>query len=173
LKFRARIGPEGERTREIEIASDGRVRELALDGVSARFDAVPVAPSRWSLLGPGGAQVEASASREPDGTMRVQIGPFVYRYELLDELTARALAATGGASARRGGDLRAAIPGRVLRILVAEGEHVEAGRTLLVLEAMKMENEVRAPRGGRIRAIDVAAGQAVGTGDVLVRFAED
>jgi biotin carboxyl carrier protein len=173
MKFRARLGASGERAREIEIADDGRMRELALDGVSSLYDSVAVAPSRWSLIGPDGAQAEVSVGREADGTMRVQIGAFVFRFEFLDELTARALAATGGGSSRRAADLRAAIPGRVLRVLVGEGDHVEPGQTLVVLEAMKMENEVRAPRAGRIQAIDVSGGQAVGAGDVLVRFAED
>jgi biotin carboxyl carrier protein len=53
---------------------------------------------------------------------------------------------------------------------VAPGDEVTLGQSLLVLEAMKMENEVRSPRAGRIRSIEVTSGQAVGGGDLLVRF---
>jgi pyruvate carboxylase subunit B len=157
----------------VEAAENGRSRELALDGTSSRYDAAALGDGRWSLIAEDGAHAEVSVGREADGTVRVQIGPDVLRFELADELTARALAATGKGGSRRTGDVRAAIPGRVLRVLVAEGDTVEEGTTLLVLEAMKMENEVRARHAGRVRAVDVAAGQAVATGDVLVRFADD
>ncbi len=160
LKFRARFLEDGERTREVEITDDPRRPYVSLDGETATFDVVQTGPGRYSLIGTDGAQSEASVKREPDGSLRVQTGPSALRFELLDELTARALAAAGKGSARRAADL-------------AEGDLVEAGQTLLVLEAMKMENEVRAPRAGRVRAVDVVAGQAVGTGDVLVRFTDE
>jgi biotin carboxyl carrier protein len=53
------------------------------------------------------------------------------------------------------------MPGRVVRVLVSQGEHVERGSPLLVLEAMKMENEVRAPQAGAVTSIFVQAGSAV------------
>ena len=62
------------------------------------------------------------------------------------------------------------MPGRVLRVLVAPGEKVAQGQPLLVLEAMKMENEVKSPRDGVIASVEVSAGKAVSAGDVLVRF---
>jgi biotin carboxyl carrier protein len=172
MKYRARFADE-EKAREVEITDDTREPYLALDGVPAVYDVVHLGPGRYSLIAPDGRHAEASVRRAEDGSLRVQVGAEVRSVELLDELTARALAAAGKGRARHASDLKAAIPGRVLRVLVAEGEVVEAGKTLVVLEAMKMENEVRAPRAGRIRAIDVAAGQAVGAGDVLVRFSDD
>ena len=173
MKFQARFGNGEERTRAVEIADDTRAPFIALDGTPASFDVVQLGPGRYSLVGPDGAHAEVTVRREEGGGLRVQIGSRVLEFELLDELTARALDAAGRGRARHAADLKAAIPGRVLRILVAEGDVVEVGKTLLVLEAMKMENEVRSPRAGRIRAIDVAAGQAVGAGDVLIRFADD
>jgi biotin carboxyl carrier protein len=65
-------------------------------------------------------------------------------------------------------DLRAAMPGRVTRVKVAVGDAVVKGQGLLVVEAMKMENEVRAPREGRVVAVGVIPGQAVETGALLV-----
>jgi biotin carboxyl carrier protein len=65
-------------------------------------------------------------------------------------------------------EVRAQIPGRVVSVLVAEGDVVEAGQPLLSVEAMKMENEVRAPRPGTIGRVAVSAGERVELGDELV-----
>jgi acetyl-CoA/propionyl-CoA carboxylase, biotin carboxylase, biotin carboxyl carrier protein len=64
--------------------------------------------------------------------------------------------------------LRAQIPGRVVRLWVTDGEQVEAGQRLLAVEAMKMENEIRAPHGGTVRGLRVAIGQTVERGDELL-----
>ena len=63
------------------------------------------------------------------------------------------------------------MPGVVIKILVKEGQQVAAGDVLLVLEAMKMENEIRSDRSGTISSINIAEGQQVQTGDPLVSFA--
>jgi biotin carboxyl carrier protein len=67
-------------------------------------------------------------------------------------------------------EIRSTLPGLVVAINVAEGADVEAGEPLLTIEAMKMQNEVRAPRAGRIGLVAVAAGQPVATGVLLVRL---
>jgi pyruvate carboxylase subunit B len=59
------------------------------------------------------------------------------------------------------------MPGKVLKVLVAEGDAVEKGRPLLVLEAMKMEHEIRAPKDGTVKKLFFAAGDMVGLGDPL------
>jgi biotin carboxyl carrier protein len=61
----------------------------------------------------------------------------------------------------------APMPGKIVRVLVALGQEVSAGQGLVVMEAMKMENELRAPRGGRVRELGVTEGQAVETGALL------
>lgn len=66
------------------------------------------------------------------------------------------------------GDLTSPMPGKVLEVLVAEGDEVEAGARLMVLEAMKMESPVRSPHAGRVTHVHVAAGDSVGAGDPLV-----
>ena len=67
--------------------------------------------------------------------------------------------------------LTAQIPGRVTKVWVAAGQEVEAGERLLAVEAMKMENELRAPRAGRIETVHVAPGQTVERNDPLVSLA--
>jgi len=60
------------------------------------------------------------------------------------------------------------MPGRVVRTLVAVGDEVEEGQALIVIEAMKMQNELKSPKTGRVGKIAVDVGDAVGSGDVLV-----
>lgn len=67
-------------------------------------------------------------------------------------------------------DVKAPMPGLVLRILVKEGDHVEVNDGLMVIEAMKMENEIRAQEKGTIKKINIKEGQAVDKGSVLLRL---
>ncbi len=176
MKYRARFGDGAQgasRSRTVEITGDGAVPTVQVDGEPIAFDVATLADGSFSIIGPDGRHVQATVHREPDGTMRVNAGNAVYLFEFLDELTARALETAGKRGGRKSSDVKAPIPGRVLRVLVQPGETVEAGKPLLVLEAMKMENEVRAPRDGTIASIEVAAGQAVGAGELLARFAPE
>jgi biotin carboxyl carrier protein len=68
------------------------------------------------------------------------------------------------------GRLKAPIPGQITQVMVAPGAAVEVGQPLLVLEAMKMENEIRAPRAGRVAAIRVTPGQRVLLDEVLIEI---
>jgi hypothetical protein len=73
-------------------------------------------------------------------------------------------AGAGGAGAKKGVRVRAQMPGKILRIHVQPGGTVEKGQSLLVMEAMKMENEIRASQAGTVKQIKVSEGQAVETG---------
>lgn len=70
------------------------------------------------------------------------------------------------------GSLTASMPGQVRQVLVAEGDSVARGQTLIVLEAMKMEIRVAAPRAGRVARVQVSEGQVVDRGQVLIEMAE-
>ena len=67
-------------------------------------------------------------------------------------------------------DVKATLPGLIVVVETSEGSEVAAGEPLLTIEAMKMQNEVRAPRAGRVTAIAVAAGETVATGQLLLRI---
>jgi biotin carboxyl carrier protein len=84
----------------------------------------------------------------------------------------RLLAEAEVASATRGGPLevRATLPGLVVAIAAPDGAEVAEGDPLLIIEAMKMQNEVRAPRAGRVASVAVVPGQAVATGQLLLRM---
>jgi biotin carboxyl carrier protein len=60
------------------------------------------------------------------------------------------------------------MPGRVVRVLVVAGDEVEEGQGVVVIEAMKMQNELKSPKAGRVARVGVAVGETVGSGDVLV-----
>ena len=82
----------------------------------------------------------------------------------------RAKAVRAGAGAETGGDLRSPMPGRVRRSFAREGERVGRGQVLLVLEAMKMEHAIRAPRDGVVRAVHVREGDLVEAGVELAEI---
>lgn len=77
-----------------------------------------------------------------------------------------------GAKSLRPGALRAQMPGKVVKILVKEGQKVQTGETLLVLEAMKMENEIRAGLGGIVEKIHVTEGEILESGVLMVEMGE-
>lgn len=68
------------------------------------------------------------------------------------------------------GRVKAPIPGQIVRVFVEPGQSVEPGQPLLVLEAMKMENEILAPRAGLVAALNVASGQGVALGELLLEI---
>lgn len=114
---------------------------------------------------------------EPDveGRRTVEVVVDGWRFELIVEDDARAelrerASRDRGAVAGAGGplEIRAIIPGRVASVAVNMGDRVEAGQTLLAVEAMKMQNELRAPRSGTVLRVPATAGATVEVGDVLV-----
>jgi acetyl-CoA/propionyl-CoA carboxylase, biotin carboxylase, biotin carboxyl carrier protein len=82
----------------------------------------------------------------------------------------RAAASSGGGGAGTG-EVTVPMQGTIVKVLVAEGDTVEAGQTVCVLEAMKMENNISADRAGTVRDVKVSPGQSVGSGDVVVVIA--
>jgi biotin carboxyl carrier protein len=110
-----------------------------------------------------------------DGRQRREIVVDGWRFEVEVEQEQRArlrerAAGVGGRAASGGGrlEIRAMIPGKVVTVDVEAGAQVEAGQRLLVLEAMKMQNEVRAERAGTVERVDATEGQTVELGDLLV-----
>ncbi len=111
--------------------------------------------------------LSASAEDRSEGRTRLEVVVGGWRFEVSVESAARAelrdRAARDAAIHHRAADLtlRAQIPGRVVRLWVADGEQVEAGQRLLAIEAMKMENEIRAPHAGTVVRLKVEVGALV------------
>ena len=157
------------RSVSIERASQGRFR-VTVDGRAHDVDAVRTGAWGLSLLLDGAHAV----SRD------VQVAPAGGTGELLVRLDGRTIPAvvngnrTGHAAAEPGSHAHgeqsvvAPMPGRVVRVLVAPGDSVTARQGVVVIEAMKMENELRAPKPGRVKDVAVEAGASVEAGRVLV-----
>ena len=136
-----------------------------------------VAPADLAPPTGPGADVRVLPRRSGDaeaGIVRaeVTVDGWVLGVAVTSAARADLIARAGQGAGRRGPSgsevVRARIPGRVVRVWVAEGDTVEAGSRLLAIEAMKMENEVRSPRAGTVSGIRVNAGQAVELGDELL-----
>ncbi|MEW6057407.1 MAG: acetyl-CoA carboxylase biotin carboxyl carrier protein subunit [Bdellovibrionota bacterium] len=86
-------------------------------------------------------------------------------------LASRGAASTVAKAGRRGQRaLKSSMPGKVLKILCAKGDAIEQGQPLLIIEAMKMENEIRSPQAGIVEEIPVQVGQKIETGELLVKI---
>jgi biotin carboxyl carrier protein len=106
-------------------------------------------------------------------TIEVVVDGWRFELEVEDarraELRERATRDRGPALGAAGPlEIRAIIPGRVAAVAVAQGDAVAAGQTLLVVEAMKMQNELRAPRDGTVASVAVGVGDTIDLGDMLV-----
>ena len=144
---------------------DGRYRLTIGDDVWD-VDARLTAQGIYSLLIGGVSYVADVVDRE--GTCVVDVGGEAYEV-LVEEQTSWIIRTKGGAAgAAHGQTLTAPLPGKITHIAVQPGDRVAAGDTLVVIEAMKMENEFKAAAAGTVAEVRVAAGQAVNPGDVLV-----
>jgi pyruvate carboxylase subunit B len=155
---------------EVEVDLDGDV--VAVDGIrsTAHLNEVEGTPVRMVTIGDEVHRVVArrGASR---GRYTLWLDGFRYEVEALDERT-RAIRALSGAGNEASGPapLLAPMPGMIVRISVAVGESVQAGQGLIVMEAMKMENELRAATAGTVKAILAREGTAVEKGALLLEL---
>jgi len=101
-----------------------------------------------------------------DGRLKLQTGSHEFQAQVLDLRAWRGRRA-GAAELEGRQQIVAPMPGKVIRLLVKAGDEVEAGQGLLVVEAMKMQNEIRSPKKGKVVRLEAAEGQAVNAGDAL------
>jgi biotin carboxyl carrier protein len=146
---------------------DGRFR-VVIDGAEHEVDAVALRPGTWSLI-IGGRSFMVDLDRRRGG-IAASVGAGEVMLGVEDALRKRLASAAGARAPARGESIRAPIAGKVVKVVVAVGDQVAPGGPVIVLEAMKMENELAAERGGTVSAIHRAAGQAVDTGDLLVEL---
>ena len=162
MKFEAEIGGE---TIPIEITGEGGRYRVAIGDEVSEVDARQAAEGIWSIL--VGSASHVVGLSEEDGVSLVEVEGERYRIRVEEE--SRYIIRTRGGKAGAGGQvLKAPMPGKVVLVEVEVGQPVAAGDGLIVLEAMKMENEFKASAPGTVKEIRVAAGQAVNPGDVLV-----
>jgi acetyl/propionyl-CoA carboxylase alpha subunit len=156
------IGIDGKHYRlELE-QTEGRWN-CRVDGRVVEVDAVLARPNVISLR-IGNKAYEIKCERV-SGDLHLWVGSQRFGAEIRDPRSLRSRArATDDHGPRK---LTAPMPGKVVRLLVAQGAEIESGAGVLVVEAMKMQNEVKSPKKGTVQKILVAEGAAVNAGDIL------
>jgi biotin carboxyl carrier protein len=170
VRVLARIG---DRELALEVTREGVTYHVTIEGRSAPAVVEGHGPLRAVTL--DDQTVETAAWRSAaagdaargESTWDVVAGGRLHAVRLIDPLR------SGGRGEDAGHDggpieVRAVMPGKIVALLAAEGDSVEAGQGLLVVEAMKMENEITAPRAGRMSSIKVKQGEAVESGALLL-----
>jgi biotin carboxyl carrier protein len=154
----------GSRIREVDIRRDGRRLIGTLDGRPVEADAVEVSPGVYSIL-MDDAAIEVLVETAAAGLTVVVGGRRLpVRVEDPRQWQGRR---SGGVEAEGRQQVVAPMPGKVVRVLVQQGEKIEAGRGVVVVEAMKMQNEIRSPKTGTVERLSVMEGQSVSAGDVV------
>ncbi|HEX9944904.1 MAG TPA: biotin/lipoyl-containing protein [Thermoanaerobaculia bacterium] len=156
----------GEREERVRVRRDDGGYEIAIGDRAYRVDADAARAGLHSLR-IDGAQHEVAVRRQGEGVYWVSTAHGSGPVEVADPLAHLASQASGGKGGKRRQRVNAYMPGRVVTLLVQEGQEVAAGQGVLVLEAMKMENEIRAEHDGTVTKIHVQPGQAVETGNPL------
>ena len=162
MKFNVRIG-QARREVGIDRLPGGKFR-FQLDGKEISADIVEIPPNGYSIL-IGAAAFEIHVSPAPDGLL-VRCDGQEFHIVVEDPRSWRRGGSVFEAEGRQ--QVIAPMPGKVVRVLIAAGDEVQTKQGLVVVEAMKMQNEIRAPKHGKVARIFVKEGQAVSAGEPLV-----
>jgi biotin carboxyl carrier protein len=149
---------------EIDIQKDG---SLLVNGEPREVDFLALGPSLYSLLTQNLSY--ELVVEERGSQIEVLMRGKLYSGHVLDE-RAQLMASRRGGFAPESGEIsiKAPMPGLVVALPVHEGQEVRAGQTVVILESMKMQNELKTPRDGTVQRVSVQAGQSVEQNKVLV-----
>ncbi len=149
---------------EVDIRNDGSVW---VNGKTREVDFLALGPALYSII-MDTIQHEVVVEGAED-SVEVLLNGRLYTGTVLDERSQLMKSRRGGLEADSGEvTIRAPMPGLIAAVLCAEGDAVEAGQTLVILESMKMQNELKAPRAGTVQRVSVAANQTVEQRKVLI-----
>ena len=159
----------GSRETKVKIRREDDLYEVTIGERAYRVEAATARAGSQSLrsLRIDGAQHEVAVRHRGEGIYWVSTGQRAGAVEVSEPRPALATQTRAAKGGRRRQTVKAYMPGRVVTLLVAEGGEVTAGQGVLVLEAMKMENEIRAEHDGTVTRIHVQPGQAVDNGTPL------
>ena len=162
MKFHVEING---RQRTVELERDDAAWRISLDGQAVDADAIEIAPNIFSIL-LNGKSYEIRVTPTPAGALTLQTGRHEFTAEVTDPRAWRGRR-HGALEAEGRQQILAPMPGKIVRVLVQAGAKVEAGQGLLVVEAMKMQNEIRSPKSGTVERLLVKEGQRVNAGEAL------
>jgi biotin carboxyl carrier protein len=153
------------KTHQVELTRGEKTWICKVDGKEMEVDAELTARDILSVL-VGGKSYEIKRERSLQGELHMVIGSARYAVDVQDPRSLRTRRAIAGVDAGPQ-KLKAPMPGKIVRVLVAEKDEVKAGQGIIVMEAMKMQNEMKSPKDGIVEKILAAEGSAVNAGDTL------
>ena len=166
MKFEVQLGAgDAKKQRVVELERQGGGYRVVLDEKRVNADALLIAPNTISIL-LDGQSFEIHVAPGPDGTLKLQCGPHEFAAEVVDPRAWRGRR-HGAVEAEGRQPITAPMPGKVIRLLIKAGDEVEAGQGVVVVEAMKMQNEIRSPKKGKVERVLAKEGQTVNAGDIL------
>ena len=161
------IAKLGEQSYTVEIEENGKsVYRVSVDGNEFLVDGKKTGRTNFSLIVDNRSfEIEVDNT---DDEYRVLVDGRNYRIHLVDERRVRVGAAQSGQQLQGRQMVSVPMPGKIIAVLVAVGDAVEKGQGLVIVEAMKMENEVRSPISGEVKEIKVKPGDTVEGSALLV-----
>ncbi len=164
MAFIARLG---EKTYTVEIEETGKsLYRVAVDGSEFLVDGKKTGLTNYSLIVDNRSfEIEVDISEDE---YRVLVDGRSYHIDLLDERRMRVGGLQSAIQLQGRQNVSVPMPGKVIAVLVSEGDAVERGQGLVIVEAMKMENEVRCPINGEVKEVRVKPGDALEAGAILV-----
>ncbi len=166
MKLNAEI--EGEKL-ALEVRREGERVFAEVGGQRYELEARAVGEGEYLLIRDGRVyecRVGAASGESRHGELSVALGANEYGVTLTDPKHLRGARAAAGHDAGRA-QITSPMPGKVVRVLVSKGQEVDAGAGVVVVEAMKMQNELKSPKSGAVAEIRVEAGATVSAGEVL------
>jgi biotin carboxyl carrier protein len=156
---------DGERTIQVEVAESRGKLELRFNGEILACDSARIAAGHYSIVLDGKVHDLSVQMDREECRVSGRSGALTFRIRDPRRLDAQAGLDHGHHGTR---SIVADMPGKVIRVFVREGESIENNQSLLILEAMKMQNEIRAPKAGVVKQIGVREGSTVEGGAFLL-----
>lgn len=167
MRYSAKID---DRSLMVEVNEVSGKLEIKLDGRPVSMDAVELKPPGLFSVLIDNRSVEVEVEKNSGGYL-VHLDGRVFECRLEDERLARLKGLTAsGDSSHKGKELKAPMPGLVLAVEIKEGDRVHPGQGLVIIEAMKMENEIKVAFEGTAKSIRVKPGKAVEKNEVMIVF---
>jgi biotin carboxyl carrier protein len=152
-----------EREFRIDVRTEASGFEVVVDGIKHVVEIVDSSQHGFTMI--VDQQPYAVVNNGGDQFV-VNDEPFTVR--VADEQIQKIMVSNQDTYAKKEVTIKAPMPGLVLEVMVAEGDHVTSGQGLFIVEAMKMQNEMKTPRDGVVKQVLVNKGQTVNSGDILI-----
>lgn len=155
-----------EKEVEVEIVRDGEAVVAKVDGRVYELEVTRPETSVY-LIKNSGSITEAKISSSSKEKIQVDLNGQEHSVKIIDPKKLR-VSGDGGDNSSGPAQIKTAMPGKVVKILVELGAEINKGDGVIVVEAMKMQNELKAPRNGTVQSVNVAEGDTVNAGDLLL-----